>query len=123
MRIRKHDAFTLIELVIVVAIIGILALMIIPQFNTMTEEVKVSAFHSNCRTVLSGIAAYQAANSGKMPANVTELGSVINGGWDSLKGGDSAYFPPGADYTYSEGVFAATYTDSKGNVIKYSYPD
>ena len=54
---RKHKAFTLIELVIVVAIIGILALMIIPMFNAASEEAKVSSFHYNCKSVLSGIAA------------------------------------------------------------------
>lgn len=40
---RRSQAFTLIEIMVVVIVIGILAAIIIPQFGTTTYDAKVSA--------------------------------------------------------------------------------
>ena len=123
-QMRKRKGFTLIELVIVVAIIGILALMILPQFNNVTNDAKVKTFESNCQTVTSAIAMYQAGNNGKYPSKESDLDAYINGGWASLK--DK---PAGATYTYTgaassgaSGQFEASFTDDKGEKHTFSYP-
>ena len=116
-QMRKRKGFTLIELVIVVAIIGILALMILPQFNNVTNDAKVKTFEANCQTVTSAIAMYQAGNNGQMPAQATDLDPYINGGWAAI---DDK--PNGATYGYSNNVFTANYTDDKGTSHTFSYP-
>lgn len=117
MRKMKYNAFTLIELVIVVAIIGILALMVIPRFSKATENAKVQIFNGNCKTILTGIGAWQAAHDGDMPADEKELGSLIDGGWAGVTAG-----PTGASYNYENGIFEASYTDSEGTTHSFRYP-
>lgn len=118
LKAKKRKGFTLIELVIVVAIIGILALMVIPQFNNVTKDAKIKTYEANCQVVVSAYAMYQAGNEGKLPTSGTALDPYINGGFASLN--DK---PSGATYTISsDGKFTATYQDDSGTSHPFAYP-
>jgi len=75
---QKERGFTLIELMIVVAIIGLLAAIAIPKFADMVRRGKESAARGQLGAVRSAISIYYADNEGMFPTvplgfNRTEL--------------------------------------------------
>jgi len=66
--------FTLIELMIVVAIIGILAAVAIPKFAQMMEKAKEGATKGNVGSIKSAVGIYYGDNQGSYPqGNLTDV--------------------------------------------------
>ncbi|OWZ83402.1 competence type IV pilus major pilin ComGC [Natranaerobius trueperi] len=57
---RDESGFTLVELLIVVAIIGVLVAIIVPVMGGQTETARENANDANIRTIKSAISAYYA---------------------------------------------------------------
>jgi prepilin-type N-terminal cleavage/methylation domain-containing protein len=66
----KRKGFTMIELMIVVAIIGILASMAIYSFKRMRERARESAVKANCHTVQLAAEDFAVQNEGVYATNV-----------------------------------------------------
>ncbi len=88
MKLHKTDqkGFTLIELMIVIAIIGILAAIAIPNFITYRDKAYCSAAEADAHSVASDIADYFS-----IPTNLTcagdaqaKFGTVLSGGAGNL---------------------------------------
>ncbi len=69
-------AFTLIELLIVVAIIAILAAIAVPNFLEAQTRSKVSRVKSDMRTLATGVESY-AVDYGKPPIGLQEMGKWV----------------------------------------------
>jgi prepilin-type N-terminal cleavage/methylation domain-containing protein len=54
----KKNGFTLIELMIIIAIIGILAAIAIPNFNRVREQSAIHAASSTIQSILKSLEAY-----------------------------------------------------------------
>ena len=72
---RKNAGFTLVELLIVVIILGILAAVVIPQFNTAAAESREAAVASNLATIRQAIELYKVQHNDAFPSSaiVNEL--------------------------------------------------
>ncbi|MEO1008483.1 MAG: prepilin-type N-terminal cleavage/methylation domain-containing protein [Planctomycetota bacterium] len=68
MRARVRKAFTLVEILIVVVILGILAAIVIPQFTNASEEAQSSSAASQLSTVRNQIELFRVRNNGTAPA-------------------------------------------------------
>ena len=68
---RNESGFTLIELMIVVAIIGILAAIAIPQFSAYREKAFCASAESNVRNFMTAEEAYFATEYSYFPLAAT----------------------------------------------------
>ncbi|GIW73779.1 MAG: hypothetical protein KatS3mg103_0301 [Phycisphaerales bacterium] len=68
MRAQVRKAFTLVEILIVVVILGILAAIVIPQFTNASEEAQTSSAASQLSTVRNQIELFRVRNNGQAPA-------------------------------------------------------
>ncbi len=64
---RKKNAFTLVELIIVVAILGILAAIILPEFQGHVQKAKEAAAKDNLRILREAIERYAIDHNGVSP--------------------------------------------------------
>jgi general secretion pathway protein G len=81
---RKKKAFTLVELLIVVIILGILAAVVIPQFSDASTEARDSSLATNLATMRGQIELYRLQHNGVYPtllnfANQMTLKTNISG--------------------------------------------
>lgn len=64
---RRPNAFTLIEVLIVVVIMAVLAATIIPQFSSSTKDAQQSSVKFNAHTLRQQIELYKAHHVGNYP--------------------------------------------------------
>ncbi len=88
---RTRRAFTLIEILIVVVILGILAAIVIPQFTDASNEAMEASVRTQLQTIRSQIELYNVQN----PATPYD-DSVVPGAtfWDALVQNDYLMTPP-----------------------------
>ena len=114
--IHWHQAFTLIELLIVVAIIGILAAIAVPNFLNAQTRAKVSRVLGDMRSLSTAIEMYS-TDQGRAP--VGSLEGVWTGRWTSAERQTLALLTSPIAYIaalprdpFMESILASSQTDS-----------
>lgn len=133
----RGRGFTLIELMIVVAIIGILAAIAIPKFADLIRKSQEGSSKGNLGSIRSAMSIYYGDMEGQYPADMTSLtvagkylAAIPNAvapnyhaaaNWDHLggsgaftDGGEWAYDDVNTDANFGTVWVDCTHTDTKG---------
>jgi prepilin-type N-terminal cleavage/methylation domain-containing protein/prepilin-type processing-associated H-X9-DG protein len=73
----KSHGFTLVELLVVVAIIALLITLILPSIGAMLDKARQAQCSSNQRQVGAALMTYAAEREGRIPVSVTQMGGRI----------------------------------------------
>nr|WP_320015237.1 prepilin-type N-terminal cleavage/methylation domain-containing protein [uncultured Desulfobacter sp.] len=97
-----QKGFTLIEILIVVIVLGILAMIIIPQITVSTEDAKVSTLSTNLTTLRNAVELYYHQHNNTYPGAHTIAGVASTSDGDSA----TAFVAQLTKYTDADGLVA-----------------
>lgn len=70
--IKSENGFTMIELIIVIAIIGVLSAVLVPSFSNMARKSRLRADISSIKQLQTQIDLYMAEHEGRFPGQVDD---------------------------------------------------
>jgi len=119
---RNKKGFTLVELVVVIAILGILAAIAVPKFTDVTANAKKAAAESEHKVIVSAFQMFQAASpTNVLPASKTEVAAYLDIK-DTATGTDAGtkYITKNATHTidWTAGKITTTVTGVSGTIAE-----
>jgi type II secretion system protein G len=123
---RRERGFTLVELMVVVAVIGVLATIAIPLYANIQARGRLAKAQADSRTLASAVSVY-GAHMGRIPSTLTQLTTVATNALGQPGGPFMAAVPtaPGgwSTYAYTPNTTAGTFTIStSGDGTSVSLP-
>ena len=75
---NKKNGFTLLELLVVLAILAILIAIAVPVYKNQKEKAAITAHNANVRVLETAVESYRQDNDGKLPDKL-DINELVNG--------------------------------------------
>ena len=101
-KLRKRSGFTLIEMLIVVILLGILAMLVVPQISVTTSDAELNTLQANLSSLRNSIELYYHQHSSTYPGGKKNDGTALGTAGDAA----TAFLQQLTQYTDKNGKCA-----------------
>lgn len=105
---KNQAGFTLIEMLVVVIILGILAMIIVPQISVSTDDARLNSLQTNVNSIRSAIEVYAAQHANRYPGTYSEADGTTAVTTDALA--KTAFLAQLTQFTDINGTVSGTKT-------------
>ena len=77
---NKKNGFTLLELLVVLAILAILIAIAVPVYKNQKEKAAITAHNANVRVLETAVESYRQDHDGKLPDKL-DINELVNGNY------------------------------------------
>ena len=106
--LKNQAGFTLIEMLVVVIILGILAMIIVPQISVSTDDARLNSLQTNVNSIRSAIEVYAAQHANRYPGTYSEADGTTATTTDALA--KAAFLAQLTQFSDINGVVSGTKT-------------
>ena len=113
---RQSNGFTLLEVMIVVVTLGILAVLVVPQLASATEDATRTSIRGQLQMIDKHIEVYKTAHDGTLPTQhaTDPMGDAgTSNGWGIMVSESYLKEQPTNAYTRSTSVVEGSFTDAR----------
>lgn len=114
-------AFTMIELIFTIVIIGILAAVAIPKLNATRDDARISSIISDIRVLLGDLGGYYSAQGSSRwdnNASIKEASNVeVSGSECSTLDENTSHISPATFTLCNDGTVCVTFTTTNGGYL------
>ena len=120
--LKNQAGFTLIEMLVVVIILGILAMIIVPQISVSTDDARLNSLQTNLNSLRSAIEVYAAQHANRYPGTYSEADGTTAVADDAAA--KTAFLAQLTQFTDINGTVSGTKTATHkyGPYLKVSLP-
>ena len=77
-KLREQAGFTLIEMLIVVILLGIMAMLIVPQISVSTDDARLNSMHTNLGAMRNAVELYYYEHNNTYPGRNDNAGTATS---------------------------------------------
>lgn len=122
-KMKNKKGFTLVELIIVLAVLVIIAAIAVPRFAKVQNDAKIDADYTTAKTIAKAVEMYMASTDGYNLGDTVTMSGIVSAGFLNSTPKEQYFDASSFSFSIDSSTGVITVTAKDGGTSKTLYPD